>query len=485
VLSFRSRTERHFGSVVPNAFVSVHLVTEPSTSPLPAIPALLDDGLLSGLHEATTRLRPVRHARPVASDHLDGALAEIELACQVWGGGSQPLLPVAHAVLPDPYERLLATEQIDFVGGLQEIELMLPTRVEAKRPRDHPAILVAASEPLERWRPVEVVGLEHDDPWRPIYIAVLGTWPDSPDPALLDRAFLRKDLRFAEILPVERVAAEGSLEDLIARTTGRDRLTPRMVANMVVASGLLPDTSFLGRGQDVLPNPNTARRAAGPNLIVAVTPGSVEDVALLWNLRGAHGESRVMPIGIPVEQVTPQALRELQEPGRATMFGLGGGACHLVSASVPLDELKALAAQSPAAQAVPYEAVLTFGPAPGRVRSHVSLWQDGKTRLDPMSDADREVLRESRAAHHAPSLVLDVTVDGYPLPADPTMRGTDPFGRFQAGAAQLTVSEMRDQRTVQVRWPSLWTCLAAVAQSRGPHGTRSLSPSPPATSRHS
>ncbi|HSH59099.1 MAG TPA: hypothetical protein VK988_05550 [Acidimicrobiales bacterium] len=441
-------------------------MTEPSTSRLPAIPQLLDDGLLSGQHETTTVLRPERSARPVATDELKGALTEIEFACQVWGGGSQPLLPVCEGVLPEPYRRLLATEQIDFVGGLQEIELKLPTRVRARRPHDHPAILVAASEPPDKWRPVQVVALSAHDPWRPIYSAVLGTWPEAPDPQLLKFAFLREDLRFEEIVPVERVTAQGCLEDLIARTTDRGYLTPRTVANVFLAYGLRPDTSFMGHREDVLPNPMRTRRAAGPNLIVAVTPGSVEDLALLWNLRGAHGGSRVMPIGVPVEQLTPVALRELQEPGRATMFGLGGGACHLVSASVPLHELKELAAQSPEAQAVPYEAVLTVGPAPGRVHSHVSLWQDGKTRVDPMSDADREMLRESKAVR-PPSLLIDVTVDEYPLPADPTMRGDEWFGRFQAGAAQVTVSELRDQQTVQVQWPSSWTCLAAAAQSRG------------------
>jgi hypothetical protein len=442
-------------------------VTESSTSRLPAIAGLLDDGLLSGQHEATTVLRPERYARPVATDDLNSALAEIEFVCQVWGGGSQPLLPVAHGALPEPYGRLLATEQIDFVGGLQNIKVVLPTRVETQRPWDHPAILVAASEPLDGWRSVQVVDLDSDDPWRPIYIAILGTWPESPDHALLDFAGLRKDLRFEEVVPVERVAVAGSLDDLIARTVDRDHLTPRTLASIFLAHGLRPDTSFMGRGDDVLPNPRTTRRAAGPNIIVAVTSGSVEDVALLWNLRGAHGASRVMPIGVPAEQITPEVLRELQEPGRATMFGLGGGACHLVSASLPLEELEALASQSPSVRTVPYETVLTFGPAPGRVRSHVSSWQDGMTRLDPMSDADREVLRESRAAMRAPKLVLDVTVDGHPLPADPTMRGTELFGRFQAGAAQVTVSEMREQQTVQVQWPSSWTSLAAVAQTRG------------------
>lgn len=442
-------------------------MTHPSPRRLAAIPGLLDNGLLSGQHEVTTVLRPVRHARPVAIDHVEGALAEIERACQVWGGGSQPLLPIADGVLREPYARLLATEQIDFVGGLQDTTVALPMRVEARRPWDHPAILVAASEPLDRWRPVQVVELVSDDPWRPVYAAVLGTWPDAPDPALIDFAGLPEDLHFEDIVPVERVAATGSLDDLLARTADRDRLAPRTLANMFLAHGLRPDTSFMGSENEVLPSRWRTRRAAGPNLIVAVSPGSVEDVALLWNLRGAHGGGRALPIGVPAGQVTPQVLRELQEPGRATMFGFGGGACYLVSASVPLDELEALAAQSPSVRAVAYETILTLGPAPGRPRGHVSSWQDGTTRLDPMSDADREVLRESMTALRKPQVVLDVTVDGYLLPADPTMRGTDLFGRFQAGAAQVTVSEMRDQRTVRVQWPSSWTSLAAVAQSRG------------------
>lgn len=214
-------------------------MTEPSTRRLPAIPGLLDDGLLSGQHEVTTVLRPERHARPVAFDHLEGAVAEIERACQVWGGGSQPLLPIAGGVLPEPYARLLATEQIDFVGGLQDISVSLPMRVEARCPWDHPAILVAASEPLDTWRPVQVVELGSDDPWRPVYAAVLGTWPESPDPALIDFAGLREDLRFEEIVPVDRVAATGSLDDLLARTADRDRLTPRTLASMFLAYGLV------------------------------------------------------------------------------------------------------------------------------------------------------------------------------------------------------------------------------------------------------
>lgn len=213
-----------------------------------------------------------------------------------------------------------------------------------------------------------------------------------------------------------------------------------------------------------------------------MTPGSIDDIALLWNLRGAHGQGCAMPISVPADEISADVLRELRQPGRATRFGLGGGKCYLVSASVPIHDLKVLTGESPAVQVVTYDTVLTFGPAPGRLRSHVSAWRDGRTLLDPMSEADLDVLRESRTAIRAPQLVLDVNVDSQPLPADGTMRGKEFFGRFQAGAAQVTVSELREQQTVEVFWPSSWTCLRP---SRRLAASTCTSPSLGSPPRHS
>lgn len=53
------------------------------------------------------------------------------------------------------------------------------------------------------------------------------------------------------------------------------------------------------------------------------------------------------------------------------------------------------------------------------------------------------------------------------------MRGEDWFGRYKAGAAQVSVSDLRRQETVGVRWPSPWTALAATAISHGLHVTPS------------
>jgi len=64
-------------------------------------------------------------------------------------------------------------------------------------------------------------------------------------------------------------------------------------------------------------------------------------------------------------------------------------------------------------------------------------------------------------------LIADVQVSDRPLPADSTMRGERFEFRYQAGAAQVSISERRGTTTVPVHWPPTWTCLAAVAQSRG------------------
>lgn len=427
---------------------------------------LLNQGLLEGQHETPVVVRPERPARPVAVGELEAALTEISRSCQVWGGAGHPLLPITDGAYPASYQRLLDRDQFDYVGGLQDIAVDLPYRVGEQYPVDFPALIVAAHEPRDRWRPVQVCDLANDDSWRPIYAAVLGVLPDRPDKSLIDSHSLRADLTYNEVVPLERVTVRGSLEDLTYRLASSEYLTPRNFANIYLASGMSPDTSYIGWDSAVLPRPNEQRRAAGPNIVVAMSPDSVEDLALLWNLRAAHGDARVLPIGIPVDQITVPALRHLQEPGRATMFGFGGGPIRLTSTTVGAARLVTFADTVPGTVVVDYQSLLTWGPAPGRPRSHVTTWKNGRTRLIPLSEGDKEVLRTATTATRPPELLLDVRVPDAPLPTDPTMRGTIFAMRFQAGAAQVEVPN-RLADTVEVRWPSSWTALAAVVQSRG------------------
>ena len=176
-------------------------------------------------------------------------------------------------------------------------------------------------------RTVEVAELAPGDPWAPIYAATLGPLPRELDTGLREFAGLRELLSFEEIIPIQYAQVTGNLEDLVGRLVNTEVLSPRQLASVSLATGLEPDTSFLGN-PPLLPSSGHERRAAGPNIIVAVSEGSPADPALLWNLRGAHGDRRAMPIGLPADQVTRETLTFLQRPGIATMFGFGGGRCR-------------------------------------------------------------------------------------------------------------------------------------------------------------
>jgi hypothetical protein len=180
----------------------------------------------------------------------------------------------------------------------------------------------------------------------------------------------------------------------------------------------------------------------------------------------------VLPIGLPANQVNREALAVLQRPGVATMFGFGGGRCRLTSVSVPLDELSRLASSTPAV-AVPYEQLLTFGPAPGRPHSQVAIFSAGVAHLEAMTESDRDVLTVSRQIMRQPQLVLDVRVTDAPLPADLTMRGAKFGPSFQGGAAQAPV-KASSLGNLRVQWPSSWTSLTAVARTRGLRVTQSV-----------
>lgn len=412
------------------------------------------------------RLRPERAARPVEAGHLGQLREEITRLCQTWGGAGQPILPIVGGDVPPAYVRLLQTEQVDQVGGLHEVDTELPYRVRQSTPSDFPVMVIAGGTPREQWRPVHVPVLDVDDPWELIYAATLGVLPEVPDPTLMGPSGHVDDVRFEQIMPVERQPVIGSLDDLLQRLEDHQPMSPRMVSNIGLAAGQEPDAGYMGRGTSPLPEPYDLRRAAGPNIIVVVSPASVEDLALLWNLRAAHGDGRVMPIGLPLAAATEQALKELRRPGRAKMFGFQGGRCFVTSASLDPGQLADVAA-SAGMRAVAYEKLLTFGPPPGRFRNDIAQWSEGHAQLAVVSDADREFLRPIHHFWRPPQMVVDVTVRDHLLPADPTMRGAEFGHRFQAGSAQVHVPSVRRPATVAVRWPSTWTSLAAVAQSRG------------------
>jgi len=434
---------------------------------------VLDDELLSGVRDAVTTLRPQRVVRYVDEKDEATLARMMTYLCQVWGGQANPIIPVSDRKVPGAYLRCLSGEQYDVVDRRDRKEpgLDLPTRIKQEPAWDHPAVVVAAHVRRDLLRTVEVAELEPGDPWASIYAATLGVLPRELDDGLRVFTGLRDELPFTDIIPVEYTQVAGSLDDLVRRLGKTEVLSPRQLAAVALMTGLEPDTSFMD-GAPLLPSPGHQRRAAGPNIIVVVGEGSVADLALLWNLRGAHGDRRVLPIGLPVGQATPATVAVLQQPGIAVMFGFGGGRCRLTSTSVPAGELARLALGIPAV-VVPYEELLTFGPAPGRTHSQPAVFDKGSAYLEAVTESDLEVLSVSRQVMRRPRLVLDVRVVGSPLPADLTMRGGAFGPSFQAGAAQVPV-DLGQFSSAQVRWPTSWTALEAVARTRGLHVRQSV-----------
>jgi hypothetical protein len=433
---------------------------------------LLDDEVLSGAYDVTTYLRPYRTPRCVAT--MDSLLACIDWLCQVWGGNSNPLLPIEDGHVPAAYMGCLERDVYDRldVEWIDDLDLGLPSRISTGHGNDFLAALILQHRPRDDWRkPFHVVDLEPTDPWLPIYAATLGHLPPAPDPKLCERSLANAEWAFDDVAPFERFRVVGSLEDLLHRLRDRTAWSPRDYAGMFLSSGMSPDTGYMGDSSTVLPTPWRVMRATGPNLIVVVSPDSLGDVALLWNLRQAHGDGRALPIGIPKSIAAKDVLQSLQQPGIATPFGWAGGGCRLVSTSVSQDELAALADDVPAMETAQWSELMTFGPPASRPRTQVVIFNEGQARLSPMADADLEVLGSAHGVR-SPALLLDVDVTDHPLPRDLTMRGSGLAPNFCGGRAQVQIRSDRIEGAT-VSWPSTWTALSAVAKTRGLHITQS------------
>ena len=164
---------------------------------------LLDDELLSGVHDVTTLLRPQRAVRRLDEDGRAAVTRIMTYLCQIWGGHAHPIVPVTDLKVPRPYLRCLYSDQYDIVDrpNYQEPGLDLPQRIRQERAWDHPAVIVAAHERRELIKTVEVAELDPADPWAPIYAATLGFLPRAMDAGLQRFAGLREGFSFARRCP--------------------------------------------------------------------------------------------------------------------------------------------------------------------------------------------------------------------------------------------------------------------------------------------
>lgn len=440
---------------------------------------LLDDERLNGSHEAHICLRPERVAIPVSAGAVDQAVAAIETECQVWGGATSPLIPLsADGLIPDDYASILPGAPIDRITDLDIFALSSggPLRPDgALSGRGWWGSQFAAAlldyRRQDSYSVLENVELSKGDPWRSIYAACLGRLPHRPSPELLRACYLMPDLTFEDFVRVDRIHVRGDLDDLLGRLSSDERLTPRQFSMVHLGYGNSGSTAIRQKAGP-LPAPGFDRFDAGPNVIVLCSPNSVEDVALLWNLRGAHGDRRVLPIGLPVDIATPEIIRSLAAHPRIAHNGIAHRKAYVTSASLTetamrsllsgIDDLEETVAISPMRE------MLSFGYPGGWRREDVLVWSNGRAHFTPLPPDSHADLFTPGAIGDSTRMSCDVEVPSAPFPGVDDVRIEPMNGTFAAGYRTRSGLTARSRKEVQqIEWPSTFLMARSISRRRG------------------
>jgi len=437
---------------------------------------LLDDGRLQGTHAIDRVVGPDRVAAVVDRGDLSDARRAIEELCMTWGGACGALLPATRgdADLPGRWDRFLANGVFDQLAH-REIASRDPHRRE---------VFVTphvTGEPLlsELWGqreagdwPVCDCSLpDPTDPWYVAYLACLGAWPSQPAPEQLKPAGLIDEYRFDQLLNVERepLTQVGPAE-LVSRLRRRGYTHPAQLSCHGLSLWRLPEAAHLS-DEPGLPHPGWERSRYGPNLVVVYEPGSVEDLALIWNLRAAHGVFPGLPLAVPATVDVAHALQAWSTVGADSwalrLFGLVSRPWGLVSATVDASALADWATQAPGSwEVADVDTVLWPGYRPGRPSKDVAVFRDGRARIAAVAADDREFLRNRPAQARAPELRVRVTPVGRQLPPSRTLARYLPtlFG-YRGGGSEHEGGDT--DAILDLDWPSGWNVLQAAARDRG------------------
>jgi hypothetical protein len=294
---------------------------------------------LEGERLVINQLRPRAGAVAIGRHDYSAACQAVVELCGTWGGSGMPLIPVSVGESVDErWSRILNESNID---GIERTDLLSDDEVRKYTDLQGPdtAQLIRIIVDLERKPGVQTCrGMSEDDPWHLAYLAALGdlspyphrqnTWND-----------LRADLTFQDVLTIRDVAAEGSASGLLtllrdftavsAIELSRSKLTGGVQASY--NKGLSESSRFEW-------SDDRKAHQYGPNIVVVYQPGSVEDLALIWNLRARFVHPPRLPLAIPMTPTAGDDLRVLLGAGADHHFGFGHNLA-LTSFSVPGAEL--------------------------------------------------------------------------------------------------------------------------------------------------
>ena len=341
------------------------------------------------------------------------------------GWGFSPLVSVNPdaAELDDRVVKMLLGSNIDGLEGRK----LLPEETEQRYSdqfADAAQWLLRQVAYLKDQRQVQTCrGVPTDSPWYPAYLALFGDLPDEPNRERNRRNDLPSDLAFGDLVAVRSVDGEPSIRDLISRMLDLQRISTVELTRVRLPTSIIggynkgmPSTSRFGWGQ------SSALTQYGPNLLVVYRPGSVEDLALLWNLRARFAHPEGLPLAVPLTDLARQDIEALRRTPQAQhYFGLGHN-LGITSFSVLPDELLELSAGTGFDVVDPWDVVGEIHGC-GVASTEMAQFAEGKATVSSFSPTEIETLgQDYLGSSNATWLTLTGVVKENRLPPSPTMR---------------------------------------------------------------
>lgn len=376
-----------------------------------------------------------------------------------------PLIPVTpHTPIDDGWHRTLLESSIDGIARTDLLDEKERHRFSDIGGQDYRQLLLRILVDIEgpKLRVQTCRGVPSDDPWYLSYLAFFGDLPTDPSP--MNRwNDLPAGLTYQDVLELFGVETEIGAEGLVALIRTRAALPAveltqaKLSVGLPAATnrGLLPEASRFEWDDD-----RTSRRY-GPNLIVVYEPGSVEDLALIWNLRARFAHPNRLPLAIPLTDAIDQDLTALGRSGIEHHFG-GGHNVALTSFSVALADLEPIARSHRLDVVDPSKVI---GPIGGYCvpSTETAYFSAGWATVSSFSAADTDAIGLSFLGQHQGTWMrLKTTVADDPLPPTRTMRRPCYYGerRYLDG---LINTGGKLNETTDISQPAGMEVLAAIA----------------------
>ncbi|MFC0005527.1 hypothetical protein [Micromonospora siamensis] len=444
------------------------------------IPGLLDQTPVQGPVALDRYLSPTRSALIVRQDSYSDATTAIAEACTLWGGASTLLIPAPNGgPISSTWQNFLIDNGVDITATRAVVpEELLSSgagTVTISAKGELMIAVLARKDDTGQWpRIFDTATVSEEDPWHLAYSACLGGLPLPPTPEELHLERL-KDISVQDLVGVDVTPpSESGCEDLLRRTRGNPSLSP-VAATLSDWAIHLPPQGSTFFSLPSMPVKHGEATRFNHNILVIYTPKNVEDLCLAWNLRSIYGQPGHAPFAIPVTADIPAVVAQLKAGHAFSATGLRSLEVAVVSASLSIDRLEAIAAQcGDGFSAIPTESVLRAGVPLSRHSSEVVVFEQGQAQAPVWSQQDRRDISSLAGPLVAAGFTVRFAMRNHPIPPIKSFSGRGVLSdRVAHGALYARNSAPSD--VAKLAWPDGWLTLSAACHDRG----LSASPSTP------